>query len=70
MTKPNEAKIRRSPTSVYIPADLRNQLEKLALEIGFKRGKHITSSSLVQYLISEYGEEAKNKLISESKDYQ
>lgn len=66
MTKPSEAKSKRSPTSVYIPADLRNQLEKLALEIGFKRGKHMTSSSLVQYLISEYGEIAKDRLILES----
>lgn len=66
MTKPDEAKSKKSPTSVYIPADLRNQLEKLALEIGFKRGKHMTSSSLVQYLISEYGEVAKEKLILES----
>lgn len=66
MTKPIEAKSKRSPTSVYIPADLRNQLEKLALEIGFKRGKHMTSSALVQYLISEYGEIAKDRLILES----
>lgn len=66
MAKPTEAK--NLATSVYVPAKLRQHLEELALEVGFKRGKQMTSSSFVQYLIQEYGGLAKDKLIKGNDD--
>jgi len=51
-------------SSVYLPLIIREQLEKLALEIGFRRGRQISSSAVVQYLIQNYAESAKKALIS------
>lgn len=51
-------------SSVYLPPQIREQLEKLALEIAFRRGRQISSSAVVQYLIQHYSELAKNELIS------
>jgi hypothetical protein len=52
--------------SIYIPERIRQKLEELAVDTGFHRKRHISKSAFVQYLIEEFGEQAKLKLISES----
>lgn len=51
--------------NVYIPGDMREYLEKTILEIGYKRGRRFTASAFVQFLIKEYGEEARAFLLKE-----
>jgi hypothetical protein len=65
MASPKGATEKKPSTSVYIPSDIRSTLENLALEIGYKRSKSCSASFLVQYLIQTYGEQAKEKLISQ-----
>ncbi|KFX10735.1 hypothetical protein KCQ_05431 [Pectobacterium atrosepticum ICMP 1526] len=51
-------------TSVYVSAQIRPKLDGLALEVGFKRGKQMSSSAFVHYLIDEFGELARDKLLN------
>lgn len=49
--------------NVYIAAEPRKLLEELVTEIGFKRGKVMSASGLVRYLIENFGEQAKKKIL-------
>ncbi len=44
---------RRKPqrNTLYLPSASREELDKIALEIGYRRGRRISSSGVVQYLI-------------------
>ncbi|HDN7368070.1 TPA: hypothetical protein P2A74_004513 [Salmonella enterica subsp. enterica serovar Chester] len=48
---------------LYLPTDVRNEVEKIAIEISFKRGKRISDSCFVQYLIKRYKSQAIKELI-------
>lgn len=52
--------------SIYIPEGTRQYLEELTVATGFHRKRLISKSAFVQYLIEEFGEQAKNQLIAES----
>ena len=42
----------QAPTQyLYLPSASREELDKIALEIGYRRGRRISSSGVVQYLI-------------------
>lgn len=56
---------KRIYNNVYIPACQRQYLEKIVLEIGYMRGKRLTASAFVQYLIEHYGEQAKGVFLNE-----
>ncbi|EHD2125282.1 hypothetical protein JRK10_004898 [Salmonella enterica] len=52
--------------SIYIPERIRQKLEELAVDTGFHRKRQITKSAFVQFLIEEFGEQAKCQLIADS----
>lgn len=64
MTKIPTEKIKKLATNVYIPIALRQYLEELAVEVGFKRGRQMTASSFLQGMLIEYGDVFKDKLIN------
>lgn len=49
--------------TLYLPTDVRNEVERIAVEISYRRGKRISDSGFVQYLIKTYSQEASQKLI-------
>lgn len=61
-------KIKSKYNNVYIPADLRDYLEKIVVEIGYRRGRQISASAVVQYLIVTYGNDVRKHFISQT-DY-
>ncbi len=56
---------KRIYNNVYIPACQRQYLEKIVLEVGYMRGKRLTASAFVQFLIENYGEQAKKIFLNE-----
>lgn len=53
---------------VYVGAELYKVLADGAIDVSYQGGRQITPSQLVQYLINNWGEEAKAKLIKEMKE--
>lgn len=49
--------------NVYVAAEPRKKLEELITEVGYERKKAIAASAFVRYLIEEFGDQAKQKLI-------
>ena len=64
MTKIPVERTKKLATNVYIPIKLRQYLEELAVEVGFKRGRQMTASSFLQGMLIEYGEVYKATLIN------
>ncbi|CAH0296473.1 hypothetical protein WB66_23560 [bacteria symbiont BFo1 of Frankliniella occidentalis] len=64
-TKANEKDCSKNKYSnnVYIAAEPRKKLEEYITEVGYQRKKTIAASAFVRYLIEEFGEQAKQKLI-------
>ncbi|MDG6882508.1 Uncharacterised protein [Phocoenobacter uteri] len=58
----------RKDTSVRINAQRRNKLEILAIEISHKSGKLIKMSDIVNHLLDNYLNEAKQDLIYKEKN--
>lgn len=50
--------------TVYLNIKPRTKLEELTTEVGYKRGKVMSASAFVRYLIENYGDDAKNKILS------
>jgi endonuclease III len=50
--------------NVYISREPRKKLEELITEVGYKRGKVMSASAFVRYLIDNYGDEAKKKILN------
>ena len=48
---------------LYLPTEVRVEVEKIAIEISFKRGRRIYDSGFVQYLIKKYKSQALKVLI-------
>ena len=48
---------------LYLPTDVRTEVEKIAIEISFKRGRRYSDSAFVQYLIKKYKSQAMKELI-------
>lgn len=44
-------KIKSKYNNVYIPADLRDYLEKIVVEIGYRRGRQISASAVVHMVM-------------------
>jgi hypothetical protein len=65
MTVTKKPLIKRKPqrNTLYLPTDVRNKVERIAVEISYRRGKRISDSGFVQYLIKTYSQEALQKLI-------
>jgi hypothetical protein len=65
MTVTKKPLTKRKPqrNTLYLPTDVRNKVERIAVEISYRRGKRISDSGFVQYLIKTYSQEALQKLI-------
>lgn len=50
--------------TLYLPTDVRDEVERLAVEISYRRGRRISDSGFVQYLIKTCSQKAKNELIN------
>ncbi|STF64256.1 Uncharacterised protein [Escherichia coli] len=53
----------RNAIVLYLPTEVRVEVEKIAIEISFKRGRRISDSGFVQYLIKKYKSQAMKELI-------
>ncbi len=64
--KPNrpEKKKNEYSNNIYVSPEPRKYLEGLVTEIGYKRGKVMSASALVRYLIENYGEQAKSEILN------
>lgn len=55
--------MRKSQRNIlYLPTEVRSEVEKIAIEISFKRGKRFSESSFVQYLIKNFKSQAIKEL--------
>jgi len=54
--------IARRGKSVYIGAELRDQLDKIVLDVGHYVGRPVTVSEFIRYLIKKSGDEARDRL--------
>lgn len=52
--------------NVYIAAEPRKKLEELCADIGYARRKNMAASAFVRYLIENFGEQAKEKILNKS----
>lgn len=50
--------------TLYLPTELRAEVERIAVEISYRRGRRISDSGFVQYLIKAYSQNAIDELIS------
>lgn len=49
--------------NVYIAAEARATLEELITDIGYQQRKVMSASSFVRFLVENYGEAAKKKIL-------
>lgn len=49
--------------NVYVSTETRKVLEDIVIEVGYRRGKVMSASAFVRYLIVNYGVDAKNKIL-------
>ena len=66
--KKNETRRKPQRNTLYLPSASREELDKIALEIGYRSGRRISSSGVVQYLIKKYSSQAIEELINEDDD--
>lgn len=52
----------RKGKNIYVGAALRDQLDKIVLEVGHYIGRPISVTEFVQYVIERHGKEAKENL--------
>jgi hypothetical protein len=52
--------------NVYVAADVRQILEEHVTDIGYRRGKTMSASAFVRYLILEKGDEEKKELLKKN----
>jgi predicted TPR repeat methyltransferase len=56
--------VKKYSNNIYVSPDPRKKLEEFVTEIGYKNGKVMAASAFVRYLIENYGEQAKKKLLN------
>ena len=49
--------------TLYLPTEVRDEVERISVEVSYRRGKLISDSGFVQYLIKEYSQQAIQELI-------
>ncbi len=50
--------------TLYLPSEVREKVEQISLEISYRRGRRISDSGFVQYLIRNYSQQATENLIN------
>lgn len=54
--------------TLYLPSVIRDEVERISVEISYRRGRRISDSGFVQYLIKTYSQQAIEKLINGADD--
>lgn len=56
---------KRNPqrNTLYLPTEVRDEVERISVEVSYRRGKRISDSGFVQYLIKTYSQQAIQELI-------
>ncbi len=49
--------------TLYLPTEVRDEVERISVEVSYRRGKRISDSGFVQYLIKEYSQQAIQELV-------
>jgi hypothetical protein len=49
--------------TLYLPTEVRDEVEKISVEVSYRRGRRISDSGFVQYLIKTYSQQAIEELI-------
>lgn len=57
------AKRKPQRNTLYLPTEVRDEVERISLEVSYRRGKRISDSGFVQYLIKTYSQQAIQELI-------
>ena len=57
------AKRKPQRNTLYLPTEVRDEVERISVEVSYRRGKRISDSGFVQYLIKEYSQQAIQELI-------
>lgn len=57
---------KRAPqrNTLYLPTNVRNEVERIAVEISYLRGRRISDSGFVQYLIKTFSQKAIDELLN------
>lgn len=53
-------------SSIHVAKGPREYLEQLITEIGYERKKSISATNFMRYLLEEFGEQAKKKLLKDA----
>ena len=62
--KKTASKRKPQRNTLYLPADVRDEVERIAVEISYRRGRRISDSGFVQYLIKTCSQKAIDELIN------
>jgi len=62
----NSGEKNKYSNNVYISAEPRQKLEELITDIGYQRKKSMAASAFVRYLIENFGEQAKKKILKDN----
>ena len=57
------AKRKPQRKTLYLPTEVRDEVERISVEVSYRRGKRISDSGFVQYLIKTYSQQAIQELI-------
>ena len=57
------AKRKPQRNNLYLPTEVRDEVERISVEVSYRRGKRISDSGFVQYLIKTYSQQAIQELI-------
>ena len=57
------AKRKPQRNTLYLPTEVRDEVERISVEVSYRRGKRISDSGFVQYLINTYSQQAIQELI-------
>jgi len=68
MNSPTLGKKRSKTNTVYIPREMREELESLSIEISYKLNRHINPSELIQFIYAQYGRKAVKTLLERKED--
>lgn len=62
--KKTASKRKPQRNTLYLPSDVRDEVERIAVEISYRRGRRISDSGFVQYLIKTCSQKAIDELIN------
>ncbi|MEN3263099.1 MULTISPECIES: hypothetical protein [unclassified Sodalis] len=68
MKDPIIGKKSTTTNTVYIPREMREEVEKISIELSYRLKRQINPSEFIQYLYRNYGEVAMDELMKVKED--